>query len=157
MALDRHILPVLGTMPVTEVGPREVAALHHRMRGMPSMANRAVWVLSRLFVLAETWEMVPASRNPCRHVRYYRENSRERFLTPEEFQRLGAALRKYEARGSTQASAVAALRLLMLTGCRTGEILSLRWDDVDRTAGVLRLRDGKTGFNFSTGTVATFQ
>ena len=145
MALDRHALPVLGAMPLAEVGPKEVAALHHRMRDMPSMANRAVWVLSRLFVLAETWEMVPPGGNPCRHVRYYREKSRERFLTPEEFRRLGAALRRFEARGPTQASAVAALRLLMLTGCRTGEILTLRWDDVDRTAGVLRLRDGKTG------------
>ena len=145
MALDRHVLPVLGAMPLAEVGPKEVAALHHRMRDMPSMANRAVWVLSRLFVLAETWEMVPPGGNPCRHVRYYREKSRERFLTPEEFRRLGAALRRFEARGPTQASAVAALRLLMLTGCRTGEILTLRWDDVDRTAGVLRLRDGKTG------------
>ena len=145
MALDRHVLPVLGAMPLAEVGPKEVAALHHRMRDMPSMANRAVWVLSRLFVLAETWEMVPPGGNPCRHVRYYREKSRERFLTPEEFRRLGAALRRFEARGPTQASAVAALRLLMLTGCWTGEILTLRWDDVDRTAGVLRLRDGKTG------------
>ena len=145
MALDRHVLPALGAMPLAEVGPKEVAALHHRMRDMPSMANRAVWVLSRLFVLAETWEMVPPGGNPCRHVRYYREKSRERFLTPEEFRRLGTALRRFEARGPTQASAVAALRLLMLTGCRTGEILTLRWDDVDRTAGVLRLRDGKTG------------
>ena len=148
MALDRHVLPALGAMPLAEVGPKEVAALHHRMRDMPSIANRAVWVLSRLFVLAETWEMVPPGGNPCRHVRYYREKSRERFLTPEEFRRLGAALRRFEARGPTQASAVAALRLLMLTGCRTGEILTLRWDDVDRTAGVLRLRDGKTGVNF---------
>ncbi len=145
MALDRHVLPVLGTMPLSEVGPKEAAALHHWMRDMPAMANRAVWVLSRLFVLAETWEMVPPGRNPCRHVRYYREKSRERFLTPEEFRRLGAALRTFEARGATQASAVAALRLLMLTGCRMGEILSLRWDDMDRTSRVLRLRDGKTG------------
>ena len=95
--------------------------------------------------MAETWEMVPPGRNPCRHVRYYREKSRERFLTPEEFRHLGAALRTFEARGATQASAVAALCLLMLTGCRMGEILSLRWDDVDRTSRVLRLRDGKTG------------
>ena len=145
MALDRHVLPMLGTMPLSEVGPKEAAALHHRMRDMPAMVNRAVWVLSRLFVMAEIWEMAPPGRNPCRYVGYYREKSRERFLTPEEFRRLGAALRRYEARGTTQASAVAALRLLMLTGCRMGEILSLRWDDVDRTSRVLRLRDGKTG------------
>ena len=52
----------------------------------------------------------------------------------------GAALRKFEATGSVQPSAIVALRLLMLTGCRMREILTLRWDDVDRTAGVLRLR-----------------
>ena len=145
MALDRHILPAFGAMPLKKVGPEEVAALHHRMRDMPSMANRAVWVLSRLFVLAETWEIVPPGRNPCRHVRYYREKSRERFLMPDEFRRLGMALRTFETTGSMRASAIDAFRLLMLTGCRTGEILSLRWDDVDRTAGVLRLRDCKSG------------
>ena len=59
MALDRHILPAFGKKRLEEVDPEDVAALHHRMRDMPSMANRAVWVLSRLFVLAETWEMVP--------------------------------------------------------------------------------------------------
>ena len=104
MALDRHILPSFGAMPLKEVGPAEAAALHHRMRDMPSMANRAVWVLSRLFVLAETWEIVPRGRNPCRHIEYYPEKSRERFLTPEEFRRLRAALRKFEAMGSVWAS-----------------------------------------------------
>ena len=59
MAPDRHVLPAFGAMPLEEVGPKEVAALHHRMRDMPSMANRAVWVLSRLFVLAKTWRWCP--------------------------------------------------------------------------------------------------
>ena len=80
MALDRHVLPAFVKKRLEEVEPEDVAALHHRMRDMPSMANRAVWVLSRLFVLAETWEMVPPGHNPCRHIRYYREKSRERFL-----------------------------------------------------------------------------
>ena len=145
MALDRHVLPALGKKRLEEVEPEDVVALHHRMRDMPSMANRAVWVLSRLFVLAESWELVPSGRNPCRHIRYFREKSRERFLRPEEFRRVGDALRKFESTGSMQSSAIAALRLLMLTGCRMSEILCLRWDDVDRTAGVLRLRDSKTG------------
>ena len=47
--------------------------------------------------------------------------------------------------GAVSPYAIAALRLLMLTGCRLNEILTLRWDDVDRTAGEFRLRDGKTG------------
>ena len=42
-------------------------------------------------------------------------------------------------------SAVAAIRLLLLTGRRKNEIVTLRWDDIDRTAGEIRIRDGKTG------------
>ena len=145
LALKNHILPALGERALREVGPEDVAALHHKLRETPSAANLAVWVLSRMFVLAEAWEMAPPGRNPCRHVRYYREKARERFLAPEEFRRLGAALKRLEAGGSMMPSAIAAIRLLMLTGCRSDEILSLKWDDVDRTARVLRLRDAKTG------------
>ncbi len=144
-ALRNHVLPALGQKPLGEVGPEDAAALHHKLRGTPSAANLAVWVLSRMFVLAEAWEMAPPGRNPCRHVRYYREKSRERFLTPEEFRLLGTTLKRLDAEGSMMPSAIAAVRLLMLTGCRSDEILSLKWDDVDRTARVLRLPDAKTG------------
>ena len=145
LALQNHILPALGKKALKDVEPEDVAALHHKLRETPSAANLAVWVLSRMFVLAEAWEMAPPGRNPCRHVRYYRETSRERFLAPEEFRRLGAALKRLEAEGSMMPSAIAAVRLLMLTGCRSDEILSLKWDDIDRTVRVLRLRDAKTG------------
>ena len=145
LALQNHILPALGKKALRDVQPEDVATLQHALRGTPSAANLAVWVLSRMFVLAEAWEMAPPGRNPCRHVRYYREASRERFLTPEESRHLGAALKRLEAGGSMMPSAIAAVRLLMLTGCRSDEILSLKWDDVDRTARVLRLRDSKTG------------
>ena len=145
MALQNHILSALGKKALKDVVPGDVTALHHKLRDTPSAANRAVWVLSKMFVLAETWAMMPPGRNPCRHVRYYREASRERFLTPEEFRRLGAALKKFEAEGSMLLSAIAAVRLLMLTGCRSDEILSLKWDDVDRPARVLRLCDAKAG------------
>ena len=144
-ALDNHILPAFGTMLLKDVGRKEVGALHHRLRDTPAMANRVVWVLSKMFSLAEAWGMMPPGRNPCRAVRLYKEQSRDRFLTPEEFRRVGAALRDFEADGSMWPPAIAALRLLMLTGCRTGEILTLQWDDVDRVASALRLRDSKAG------------
>ena len=88
---------------------------------------------------------MPHGRNPCKAVRHYREQCRERFLTPEEYRSVGAALREAEADGSMWPPAIAAIRLLMLTGCRKSEILTLRWDDVDRTAGEFRLRDSKRG------------
>ena len=144
-AIDRHIVPALGAMAVKDVRSSHVIELHDRMRDTPSMANHVVSMLSKMFSLAETWELVPRGRNPCRMVRHYREQARERFLTPEEYRRVGAALREAETGGWMWPPAIAAIRLLMLTGCRKSEILTLRWDDVDRTSGEFRLRDGKRG------------
>ena len=138
-------LPVLGGMSISEVGRGEIAALHHRLHDTPAMANGTVNILSKMFSLAEAWDRIPPGRNPCRSVRRYKMRSRERFLTPEEFRRLGRVLRDAETDGSVWPPAIAALRLLMLTGCRKSEILTLRWDDVDRTAGELRLREAKSG------------
>ena len=75
----------------------------------------------------------------------YLEKKCQRFLSGEEYRRLGATLREADAEGLASPAAVAALRLLMLTGCRSGEILSLRWDYVDLDRGELRLSDSKTG------------
>ena len=144
-AINRHIVPALGTIAVKDVRSSHVIELHDRLRDTPAMANHVVAMLSKMFSLAQTWELVPRGRNPCKAVRHYREQSRERFLTPEEYRRVGAALREVEAEGSMWPPAIAAIRLLMLTGCRKSEILTLRWDDVDRTAGEFRLREGKRG------------
>ncbi len=145
LALERHVLPALGGRAVGEVTQEDAAALHRRLRDTPWMANTAVGILSRMCRLAAAWGLAAPGRDPCRSVRRYPERARERFLTPEEFRRLGRALREAEADGSAWPPAVAAIRLLLLTGCRKNEILTLRWDDVDRTAGELRLGDAKSG------------
>ncbi len=144
-SLDNHILPVLGKMPIPSVGRCEAAALHYERRNTPRAANRALMVLSKMFSLAEDWGLAPAGGNPCRFVRKYKEGMRERFLAEHEYRRIGCELCVLEAEGPLPARAAAALRLLMLTGCRLNEILTLRWDDVDRKAGELRLPDTKTG------------
>ena len=143
--LDRHILPALGDKAVGEVGRKDAAELHHRLRDIPYMANTAAGVLSKMYRLAECLELVPSGSNPCRSLRYYREHARERFLTPEEFRRLGEALREEETKPAPRPQAVAAIRLLVLSGCRKSEILTLKWDDVDRVAKELRLREAKSG------------
>ena len=143
--VTHYIVPELGECPIAAVNRAQVAALHYRHRNTPSQANRAVEVLAKMFRLAEAWGLTPPRKNPCRSVRRYKARRRERFLTPEEYRRLGRVLDAAQADGSVRPGGIAALRLLLLTGCRRNEIVTLRWDDVDRTARDLRLRDSKTG------------
>ena len=75
----------------------------------------------------------------------YKEEKRERFLSAEEFKRLGRVFDEILEAGSATHSAVAAVCLLMLTGCRLSEIQKLRWEHVNLEASELRLREGKTG------------
>ena len=143
--IDNHIVPALGERKIGDVERADVAALHYRLRRTPAIANCTLQVLSQMFRMAERWGLLPSGSSPCRSHRRYRLRTRERFLTPEEYRRLGRVLAQGEADGSFAESAVVALRLLILTGCRRDEILTLRWDDVDFAAGELRLRDSKTG------------
>ena len=143
--VERHILPVFGHLPIGALDRRHVSALHYKLRKTPIAANEAIGALSRMLNRAEAWGLAPAGGNPCRHVVKYRRHRRERFLTEEEFRRLGRTLAAREAEGRVSVHAAAALRLLMLTGCRCNEILTLRWDDVHLDANEIRLPDSKTG------------
>ena len=143
--INRHILPALGRAPIAALSRAQVAEFHESLYETPGMANMALRVLSAMYEQAARWGMVPEGCNPCRSIMKYPERRRERFLTDSEFTRLGEALDETEARGGASASAVAAIRLLALTGCRRSEILGLRWEDVALEAGELRLPDSKTG------------
>ncbi len=143
--IRKHILPAFGARPAVAVTHRDVAELHHGLSAFPTTANRTVAMLSRIWNAAEDRGLVPEGSNPCRLVERNRERRRERFLTDAEFRRLGRVLDEAEACGGISVHAVAAIRLLLLTGCRKGEILNLRWDEADPEAGELRLSDSKTG------------
>ena len=145
LIVGKHILPRLGKRSALAVGHGEVTELHHALSGTPVMANQVVDLLSRIYNLAEDRGQIPEMSNPCRAVAKNRERKRERFLTEEEFRRLGRVLDEAETCKGVSVHAVAAIRLLLLTGCRKGEILNLRWSEVDLEAGELRLRDSKTG------------
>lgn len=142
----KHIVPALGKLPLTAVGPTHVVGLHQRLHETPAAANQAVRALSAMYKLAEDWELVPDGlSNPCRAIAEYPGRRRERFLTEAELDRLGRALDEVETEGRASSSAVAAIRLLILTGCRKSEILSMRWEEVALEAAELRLADSKTG------------
>jgi integrase len=163
-----HVRPALGSKRATEVTSADVGKLHRKIgTKTPVTANRIVALLSSLFSWAGRLGKVRQDFNPARGITRYREQGRERFLSSEELARLGDALREAETVGvpwvvdessskakhvpkdnrRTQVSpyATAALRLLLLTGCRLREILNLRWEEFDRDRGLLLLPDSKTG------------
>ena len=143
--LHNHILPALGRLPLEAVERTHVVELHQKLSDRPVAANQSIKVLSHMYRLGEGWGLIPEGFNPCRSVEKYPERPRERFLTDAEFARLGRVLDEAVNSGAAPLAAVTAIRLLMLTGCRKSEILTLRWKDVDLDAGELHLADAKTG------------
>lgn len=143
--IENVLLPEFRTRKLAEITRSDVAQFHHRLRATPVEANRALSLLSRMFNLAEAWGLRPDHTNPCFRVPKYTEKKRERYLTTAEFARLGAALNEAEKSGSELPSAIAAIRLLIFSGARLSEILTLKWDYVNWEQRRLDLPDSKTG------------
>ena len=140
--VEIFINPEIGTMKLVSVERADIAKIHHQLRHIPYQANRVLGVLSIMFNLAESWSLRPLNSNPCRGVKKYKEKKRERFLNREELSRLGEALRVEE---EFAPSAVACIRLLLLTGCRLGEVQTLKWAYLDLDTCLAFLPDSKTG------------
>jgi integrase len=162
------INPEIGSKKATAITRADIARLHRRLgTKMPVTANRVVGMISSLYSFAANVGVVPEGFNPATKIEKFRETPSERYLTTEELQRLGAALKEGETVGipwSVDASkptakhvpkgdrrtligpyAAAAIRLLLFTGCRLREILHLKWEHVDFERGLLFLHDSKTG------------
>ena len=144
-AVELFVNPALGRHRIADVHRADVAQFHHELRDRPYQANRALGVLRKMMNLAEEWGLRSEGSNPCRHVKKYREDKRERYLTKDELQRLGATLAAAKRNETETPFALTAIALLLLTGARLNEILTLRWEHVDLANGVLRLPDSKTG------------
>ena len=140
--LDGVILPVIGHLCVGSVVRADIARFFHEYgRRKPGGANRSHDILRSMFDCAIAWGHRPeAAGNPCTGIVRYRRPSRGRLLGAGDLAKLGTALRKREVENPV---CVAAVRLILLTGCRPGEIRRLRWCEVrpDR----LTLIDAKTG------------
>jgi integrase len=130
-------------------------------------ANRTLATLSAMFAFGEKRDLLPPGQiNPARGIEKFPESARERYLSTDELERLGAAIREAEIgvawdvdetkpnakhvpklnrRTAISPFAGAAIRLLLFTGCRLREILDLRWSEVDFERGMLHLADSKTG------------
>jgi integrase len=169
LMLNGTLRPAFGSRKVDALARRDLSKLHMKLKETPYAANRLLAIVSSMYRFAAERHIVPEDCNPARGIGRFPEAGREKFLTGEELDRLGAALREAETTGipwkaidadSPKAKhnpkgpnrftklsphAVAAIRLLLFTGCRLREILDLRWDHVDMERGVLFLPDSKTG------------
>jgi integrase len=143
--LRLHILPAIGNIPITELRRVHVSQMHGSTPH-PGAANRALTVVSAIWnwAIAERDDLeLPA--NPAKGIKRNPEHSCERFLSTDELARLGGALVQAGAGHSFDPFAIAAIRLLILTGARLREVLHAKWEHVDIERGILFLQDSKTG------------
>ena len=139
--LKARILPAFGRMPLDRIGAQDVTAwFDAASRDKPGAANRALEILRAMMFRAEEWGLRERGSNPCLGIAKNPRKQIARFLDIDELARLGHALDANEARWP---EAVAAIRLLALTGCRRSEVLDLRWRNIGEDA--INLPDSKTG------------
>lgn len=159
--INRHIKPLLGRLMVNEVTSNDIRRFQNdvakgktavdekmgpraraRVTGGKGTAARTVSLLGGIFTFAQQEGLV--RDNPVRGVKKFPDKRNERFLLADELSRLGDTLCLMEAEGENP-YAIAGIRLLVLTGCRKTEILSLCWNEVNFELGCLMLKDSKTG------------
>lgn len=142
--LRNHILPEFGRVHLDEITQQSVIAFHHGMRAKgyaPATANRIVIMVRYMFNLAKKWNIEGASKNPAIGVSLLEENNkRERYLNPDEVQRLNEAIRHSE---NSQLKYIVAL--LLLTGCRKRELLDAQWAHFDLERRTWRIPISKSG------------
>jgi integrase len=144
--LDGYIVPAFGAKQVAAVERADIERLHRRITeaGKPSRANGVLRVVHLLFEQAIAWSMRPDGSNPARRVKANREEPRERFLSDAEIARLMAALEQWRAgnehdsaeRRAGKHDTADLITLLLLTGARRGEVVGMRWGQLDLDAAV---------------------
>lgn len=139
-AMSRHILPGLGNMQVGKIERADVTAWFNKMEMSKGGRNRALSVLSSLFIHAEIRGLRPPGSNPCAGMRRHDTRFQARYLDADEYAALGRALTKASA---ASPMAVHVLRFCALTGCRKSEALMLRWSMIDGNRAALP--DSKSG------------
>jgi integrase len=172
-ALYSHLIktklkPAFGRRHILKVTKQDVVEFHYSLRDTGPTANRTLAVIASIYSWASKAGYIETEYNPAKGIEKYKEVAKDRYLSMAEFTRLGQALKEAETEGFPYAFdpdkpnskhgakpgernhfhspfAVAAIKLLIFTGCRKGEILNLRWSEVNLERKVLMLSDSKTG------------
>ena len=143
--LKNDILPSIGKIKLISLTQNDISNLHKSLKHKPITANRCLALISKMLNLSEKWGLRGDAGSLCKHIDKYPETKREKFLSLDEIERLFAALKDCGIKRIESPSALNAIKLLLLTGCRLSEILELKWEYIDITNYRINFPDSKTG------------
>lgn len=143
--LNNYLISYFDKIPIETLTSQHIEAFHYKMKHKATTSNRCISLLSKMLNLAEKWGIKKDIGSLCRHIDKYPENKREIFLSMTEIERLSAVLKELMLNKTESSSSIAAIRLLLLTGCRLSEILTLKWEYIDIEHHRINFPDSKTG------------
>ncbi len=142
---ESKIIPYFKNTEVRAIKRIDCSKFHRSLSDTPRNANYALAVLSAFMTWCEEFGHRKENTNPCLRVKRFPEIKRERYLSSDEVKRLGNSLRRLEDKGDISIYAGGAIRLLLLTGARKNEILSLKHEYINFQQRIAYLPDSKTG------------
>lgn len=161
---EKHIKQGVGKYKIDAVTRADIAKLHQENAQSPYQANNILKLLSSFFSWCAEYGHRTDGLNPCTRIKKFKDKKRERFLSEEELFRLSKAINQYEEmhkyikvmihkkdqtpdiqENISTTFVTAAIKLLIFTGARCNEILSLTWSNVDLQNRLIRLQESKTG------------
>ena len=137
---NKFLRPAIGKVAVAKLTKRDIEGMLEEIYDRPALHNRLLAFTKKLCRLFRMWGL--RESNPAEFVEMMGEEERDRVLSTAELTALGQALAAEEAKNL---AVVGAIRVAALTGLRIGEVLGIRWEDIDEAAGKVRLPNTKTG------------
>ncbi|RKE93626.1 tyrosine-type recombinase/integrase [Sulfitobacter guttiformis] len=143
--LQTRVLPRIGKLAMVEVKRSDIEGVHFSMSDTPIRANRMLSVVKAMMFKAEDWDVIPRGSNPASRIKMNKERPKQHYFTDAEQTRIFRAIDVLRADMLKSGPAFDAITLLFFTGCRTSEVLKLKWEDIDLDAAVATLHNTKTG------------
>jgi integrase len=143
---NTYIVPYLGEKIMSDINFHDLSALHHSLHNKPTTANRILSLLSKFFNWCEIKDIRDKNSNPTKTIKRYYEKPILKFLNQNQMTNIWHTIIKLEYSKKLKELPATALKLLMLTGARKNEILSLKWSDIDIDKSRAILLESKSRF-----------
>ncbi len=142
--LGKFILPRIGRLKISEVSGSDIHRLHQNLKETPYNANRVLGLLRAMYGKADDWGLIQKGEIPTAQVKRFGERKRQRFLSPDELNKLARTIDAVEEERSVSRHVAGAFRLLILTGARLNEVRLVKWNDIDWEQRYIYVREHKT-------------